>query len=165
MVRRALTLVCALAVLLTVSATASAAEYVPFDGTISSSYVTIMEDVVAKLSLTDDYVFFRSGQNDYMLVSGDLEYNGSFTGADCDAWYINVNSDYYNSGYSFSHGPVRDFLLSPGSALVYSNLGHYPDLTDRGAFYGFCTLVLVLVAIFLYLIRSIFGFTLRSRRW
>ena len=165
MVRRALILACALAVLLAVPATASAADYVPYDGAISSSYTSIMEDVVAKLPLTDDYVFFRSGQNDYLLVSGDLTYNGSFSGENCTAWYINANTGVYNSGYLFSTGPLDSFQLAPGSALVYSNLGHYPTLTDMGAFYGFCAVVLLLVAIFLYLIRSIFGFTLRSRRW
>lgn len=166
MVRRTMiTLCCVLAVLLAVPATASAAEYTPYDGSISSTYTAIFEDVAAKLSLTDDYVFFRSGQYEYMLVAGDLTYDGSFSGSACDVWYISTNTGSYNTGYVFSKGSLADFSLSPGSALVYSNLGHFPDLVDRGEVYSFAILILLLVAIFLYLIRSIFSFTLRSRRW
>ena len=49
----------------------------PYDGNISTTYLTIFRDVVADLSPADDYVFYRSDEYEYTLVAGDLEYNGS----------------------------------------------------------------------------------------
>lgn len=161
---RILVAVCTLAVMLAVPATASAAEYYPYDGSISSSYTTIFQGIVGKIDLTSDYVFFRSGQYEYMLVEGDLTYDSSFSGTACTAYRISTNTGTYNNGYVFSQETLESFDLYPGSALVYSNLGPFPDLIDRSVFYSFATLVLLFICMCLYLIRSIFSFTTRRRR-
>lgn len=161
---RVLAAACALAVMLAVPATASAAEYYPYDGSISSSYTTIFQGIAGKIDLTSDYVFFRSGQYEYILVEGELTYTTRFSGTDCTAYRITTNTGTYNSGYVFSQETLDTFEFYPGSALVYSNLGPYPDLIDRSVFYSFATLVLLFICVCLYLIRSIFSFTIRDRR-
>lgn len=166
MVRKSMRLaavVCVLAVLLALPTTASAASYTAYDGNISTTYITIFRDLVGKIAPFEDYVFFRAGQYEYMLVAGELEYSaGSFSAPACTVYRI-VTESAYSSTYSFFQTEETDFALDPGNGLVYSNLGAYPDLIDRTAFYSFASLVLLLVCVFLYLIRSIFSFTLRRR--
>lgn len=156
----------ALALILAVPVSASAAD-VYTEGNISSTYTTYYRDIVATLSPFDDYVFYRSGQYSYALVVGDLDYNGySFVSNDSVTLYQMVTNSGtgYNSTIDYSTQTLGTFSLSPGSVLVYSNLGGYPQLTDRGDFYALSTLLLMLVVVCLYLIRSLFGWCLRSRR-
>lgn len=161
--RVAVVLGCVLAAVLPQAIAASAASYEPYDGNMSSTYVTIFRDIVGKIPLTEDYVFFRSGQYEYMLISGDLEYTGgSFTGQAVTVYRI-VTDTAYNSRYSYFQTEETNFSLAPGSGLVYSNLGHYPDLIDRGSFYSFASVLLLLVCVCMSLIRSIFNFTMRRR--
>ena len=157
---------CALALLLAMPISASAAEIYD-EGNISSTYTAYFRDVVANVSPFDDYVYFRSGQYTYDLVVGDLTFNGSsFNAAESVTTYrITTNSGTsYNKTLQYSKTTDSNFSLRVGNALVYSNLGGYPQLTDRGDFYALATLLLMLVALCLYLVRSIFGWCLRSRR-
>ena len=160
-ITRILAVACALCCLAALPLAASAATI--YDGTISTTYITIFRDIASKLPITADYVFFRSGQYEYILVAGDLEYSGSmFTGSDLTQYIVKTNSSYNNS-YEFGTATLDTFNLAPGGALVYSNLGSFPDLYDRSDY----TLVGIFFAIALcfccYLIRSIFDFTLRMR--
>ena len=160
-VTRILAVACALCCLAALPLAASAATV--YDGNISTTYITIFRDIVSKLPLTADYVFFRSGQYEYLMVVGDLDYNGSmFTGSDVTQ-YILVTNGNYNSTYEYGTAHLNSFSLAPSDALVYSNLGNYPDLYDRSDY----TLVGIFFAIGLcfacYLISKIFDFTLRMR--
>ena len=159
--KRLLVLICALAGMVPMALPASAASYNAYDGNLSTTYITIFRDIVGKVSLLDDYVFFRSGQYEYLLVSGDLEFSGgSFTGQTVTVYRI-VTDSAYSSTYSYFQTEEIDFSLSPGSGLVYSNLGAYPDLIDRTSLYSFASLILLLACVCMYLVRSIFSFTLR----
>lgn len=97
----------------------------PYDsGSISSSIVNYMADVVPKLGLVH-YVLFRAGQYDYRLYySKDLEFNGSGRFSASQAEYISYDARYY----TWSYGSESNFSLSAGSVLVYSDLGGYPML-------------------------------------
>ena len=142
---------------------AMAADATPYDGSISTTYITIFRDLATKVSIFDDYVFFRSGQNEYVMYVGDISYeNGKFAGKGLTVYTI-TNETNYNSVYNYSIS-TRDLDLSAGSALIYSNLGQYPDLIERNDYYAFATLTLLFIALCCYLLRSVFGFSLRSRR-
>ena len=164
MVRKSVTAVitaCTLAVLLAQPITASAATFNIYEGNISNTYTTIFRDLLGKIAIFDDYVFFRSGQAEYVCVVGDLTYSGgTFEGDEVMVYRIIIDSD-YGSRYSFSHREETDFLLTPTDGLVYSNLGLYPDLFDSTTYYSLATLILLVVGVFMYLIRSIFAFTMR----
>lgn len=164
MVRKILTCVLLLAVISAVPISASAATI--YEGNISSSYTTIFKDVANKeVSFNEDYVFFRSGQYEYSLVIGDLTFeNGNFSSnGDVRIYLIDTESNSYNSSYVYSVSTESSFNLTVSNQLIYSNLGHYPDLIERSSYYEVATLILLLSAVCLYLLRSIFGFCLRYR--
>ena len=160
-ITRILAVACALCCLAALPLAASAVTI--YDGTISTTYITIFRDIAAKLPLTSDYVFFRSGQYEYILVAGDLEYSGSmFTGSDLTQYIVKTNSNYNNS-YEFGTATLNSFSLAPGGALVYSNLGSFPDLYQRSD-YALSSLIFANALLFCcFLIRPIFNFTLRMR--
>lgn len=99
----------------------------PYDnGSISTSIVTYMSDVIPKLGNVH-YVLFRAGQYDYRLYySKELEYDGSggFTASRAD--YIAYDSRYY----TWNYGTESNFGLDAGSVMVYSDLGQYPMLSS-----------------------------------
>lgn len=161
MVRKMIILLLALCALAAVPLSASAAEV--YDGTISTTYITIFRDIVGKVKLDDDYVFYRSGQYEYTMIAGDITYeNGTFS-ADEAASYVLTTNNSYNSTYQYSVGTVSFWTLSPGSGLVYSSLGDYPDLQEPGDKYSVTILFVLCVALCMSLIRPVFSFTLRSR--
>ena len=101
--------------------------YNPYDnGSISSTVVNYMSDVVPKLGLVH-YVLFRAGQYDYRLYySKDMEYDGYGRFTAEQAEYISYDSRFY----TWNYGSESDFGLSAGSVLVYSDLGGYPMLNS-----------------------------------
>ena len=131
-------------------------------GNISSTYTTIMEDILQSTKISDDYVYFRSGQYTYTLITGDLELNGTtFTGSEVDRYTISTGS--YNQTYTYSHSNDTNFRLNAQNYMVYSNLGFYPTLIERGAMYEYATIILLCIGGLCVLIRPIFEFTYRLR--
>lgn len=111
---------------------------VPY-ASISSSYgigtsnISIFGPIASKLPYGVHYVYYREGQYDYCLAySSDLVYeNGRFT---ADSATV-VTYSTYTSGGGQAHFTVseeRNFSLSPGNYLVWSDLGDYPTLYERG---------------------------------
>lgn len=134
-----------------------------YDGNISTTYITIFRDIATNLGIGDDYVFFRSGQYEYQMYSGKLTYsNGNFSGSNLTIYTIDTNSSNYNNYYQYSV-TTGSLTLSPGDALIYSNLGHYPDLIERGDSLEFASMFMLFVGMCCYLLRSIFSFCLRRR--
>lgn len=160
-VRRLSALACALFCLAALPLAASAASI--YDGNISTTYVTFFRDMASKLPMGTDYVFFRSGQYEYCMVAGDLTWDGSmFTGSDLTQYLLVYNSS-YNSTYQFGTTALDTFSLATGGALVYSNLGNFPDLYERSDNIMGTLLFMMAVLTVMMIIRPIFSFTLRLR--
>lgn len=164
--KRLICFVSALAVILALPITASAAT-VYTEGNISTTYVTYFQDILSKVSPLDDYVFFRSGQSEYTMVTGDLSYNNGIisTQEPCVVYQIyTTTTSGYNSIYHFTSTTAEEYSLSVGTSLVYSNLGDFPDLNERGDYLETAILILMLVIIFMSLLSRIFAFCLRNAR-
>lgn len=140
-----------------------------YQGTISTTYVTFFRDIASTLPVSHDYVMLRTGDNVYKMYSGDFINEGSnfYMQGEGYVYTINYNSGsgYNNSYYDYSISSVSDVTVSAGNKLIYSNLGNYPSLTDRGdsivyalfvAFFAFC------ISCVLY---RIFKFTLRFSQY
>lgn len=132
------------------------ADYVPSYG-IGTSNIEIFRGVVYSLPYGQHYVYFRTDQYNYRLAySRDLELNGStFTGT--DVTLVTYNTHYTSGGQpTFTYSHQRSFNLSAGSYLVYTDLGYYPALTDRGVKdYAQATVVGIGVCTLLYFLGRI----------
>ena len=141
----------------------------PYQGTISDSYKYIFEDVVSDLSIFDNYVFWRSGQYQYSLLSGDLSVeNGVFTVSGGDLYVVDLvqyNSGGWDSGsyHVYTHTENIDYTFDSLGYLVYSDLQGYPKLEGRGISYEFITAFLLLCTIIGTLVWRLFKFVLRDR--
>ena len=146
MVRKISVMLSLLVLIFGLAVTAQATSYTAYDGTMSSTYVTYFKDIISGMSFKDNYVAFRSSQYDYVMVTGDIEYNESkntFTlNGDGDE-YIFTTSSGYNSDNSYSHNSITHFVLNAGNEMVYSDLGNFPQLMDRGAKYEMLTTLLL----------------------
>lgn len=150
--------------LLAANATQAQALTVYDDGGIGSTYTTYFQDVLDGYFLPQDYVYFRSGQYEYSLVVGDLEYDSlTFTAEEYDYYTIHTSNNYGTSYLSLIHSSGNDLNLDVSNHLVYSNLGAYPSLYDRGDYYGFALVLMAFVAGCCALLRPLFGFTYRLR--
>lgn len=135
------------------------------EGNISSTYTTIFEGVVSGISPKDNYVYYRSGQYEYTLAVGPDMYlvDGTIYSTEKTKLYIITTSSGYNANYTYNINEVYDFQLSLGDNLVYTNLGDYPLLEERGAIYEYLqTFILCVIGICAF-VRSIFAFTYRTR--
>lgn len=151
---RALVLICTLAVLLAQPVTASAASYTPYAGPVPEEYREVFGSIAGKVCFQKDYVFFRSAENEYMMITGDLIYeSGSFEAESCTVYRIL----FQDGSPSFSHREESDLVLTVNDALVFSDLGHFPDLIDRSEVYSLATLFLLVIALCMYLINGIFN--------
>lgn len=106
---------------------------------ISSSYgvgtsnISIFGPIASKLSYGVHYVYYREGQYNYCLAySSDLVYEDGVFSSET-ATVVTYNTYSGSSGQaSFSVSTERNFTLSPGNYLVWSDLGDYPTLYERG---------------------------------
>lgn len=142
-----------------VGTSAKAVTYEVYDGNPSNTYIQYFKDIVSGIGFNDNYVAFRSGQNDYVMVVGDLEYNnGKFTLADVGTVYTIASSGNYNSTYSYTVTEIDSLTLNPSNKLIYSDLGNYPQLVERGAKYEILTAVLLVTALLGLVIGRIFRY-------
>lgn len=163
LILRVVALACALAALLPLAASASAAEYNVYAGNISGTYADYARDLMGSVGLEDSYLFFRSGQYEYVLLVGDLTYeNGVFTAPSAMEYKILTGAN-YGSDYSYSVTEVSDVSLSPGSAMVYSDLGNYPELRDPSQLLELVQVFLLAMYGVMFLVHCIFSFILRRR--
>lgn len=165
MVRKIIMVLIALCLISAVPIQASAAEV--YEGNISTSYVSIFEDIAEKkVGLFDDYVFYRSGQYDYQMVVGQLALSDNQITSDgsIQIYTISTNNANYNNIYEYSVTSGSAFSLTPNTNLIYSNLGDYPDLIERSNYYAVATLLVMLIALCIFFVRSIFSFCWRDRR-
>lgn len=152
MVRKIVNLVIVFA-LVTFCLSERASAYSIYQGNISTTQLTYFKDIANNLMPNDEYVFFRSGQYDYTMIVGDLDYsNGVFSlVSDVGKDYTITQSDNYNSTYEYVVSDINEFNLVYTNELIYSNLGEFPELIERGTQYE----TLILVAIFVIIISSV----------
>lgn len=114
------------------------------EGNISTTYVQYFKDILSGCDVNDDYIAFRSGQYSYILVVGDLEYqNGQVTLNDTGTIYTFTQSGNYNSSYSYTVNDINNFSVTTGNSIIYSNVGQFPHLIERGVHIETFTLVLL----------------------
>lgn len=156
MVRR-LIIALGLVVAICGSMATQAEAYSAYDGTPSSTYITYFRDMLTKFSFASDYVCFRSGQYEYLLVIGDLTKSDNRIHADgeVDICEISTNSG-YNATYSMSFRSESNFYVDCGDEIVYSNLGNYPTLEERGDLFEFTTLFIIVCCAVCCLFRGVF---------
>ncbi len=100
---------------------------------VGTSNIAIFGPVAAKLPYGTHYVYWREGQYTYKFAySASLALSGSrFTGSDVAVLtYQTYNS--YNSQATFVRSSEASFSLDAGNYLVWSDLGDYPTLYERG---------------------------------
>ncbi len=165
MVRKIIATLSAVLLLLCGAAATASAVFV-YEGTISSTYTSIAEDI--NISAGDDYVFFRSGQYVYTLVTGEFSYtDGVFILSDNGKVYTITQvtgSGYSSSYYSYSVSDVTSYTVETNGILVYSNLGGYPSLNNNSDVYSFITMLVVIVIALCAFIRPLFNFVMRNRK-
>lgn len=100
---------------------------------VGTSNTTIFAGVVEKLPFGTHYVYWRESQYVYALAySETLAFDGaSFSGEDVTIVEYDTGGG-YQSPATISSYDESDFELYPEDYLVYSDLGHYPDLIERG---------------------------------
>lgn len=157
MVRQVKILLVALALLVATCNGAHAATYTVYDGNPSNTYIQYFKDTLTKIPLGDHYVAFRSGQYSYTMVVGDIAFNnGVFSSTDTCAVFTIESDNSYNGYYSYSQSDIANFQLNAGDKILYSDLGHYPDLEERGQKYEILTTILIVVVCVGYVVRCIF---------
>lgn len=156
-VKKVLVVVFVLVLICTFGATVQAQTYTPYEGNISTSNLTYFEDIISKVSILKDYVLIRNGQYEYSLIVGDLEYsNNKFTAnGSCDVYKLNTGSN-YNSYYTYSKTTDSSAVINTNSILVYSNLGDFPELENRGDKFEILQTVIIGTLCVGIVIRSIF---------
>lgn len=100
---------------------------------VGTSNINIFGPIASKLPYGVHYVYWRESQYVYCLAYGeDLIYeNGSFSAEEVTVISYTTSSG-YNSQATFDSGSETDFSLDPDNYLVWSDLGDYPTLYERG---------------------------------
>ena len=164
MVRKIICFVCSLGLIAAIlCGPVQAATHSVYDeGTLSTTYTTYFKDIISGAKFTDNYVAFRSSQYEYNLVVGELEYNNgviSLVGDICKEYRFYSTSTNYNSQYRYSVDTLSEFSLNTDNYILYSDVGDFPQLVERGAKYEmFTTLLLCIV-----LLCIVFGRFFRKR--
>lgn len=146
------------------SATAHAVDYTAYDGNISSTYTSYFRDILTNCSINDNYVYFRDSQNGYTMVVGKLDYiNNSFVLLEKGMIYhIDNNGTNYNTHYVYSVEEIDVFHLDTDNKIVYSDLGNFPQLEERGDRFEVLQTITIVCIGLSFVVHSIF--TNRNRR-
>lgn len=157
MVRKVMSGMFVLVLIFAFGVSAQATSYSAYDGTISTTYVTYFKDIVSGIGFKDNYVAFRSDQYTYKMIVGDIEYNsGVFSLVGNGTEYTIEISSGYNSGYTYTAESCNGHTVKAGNEIVYSDLGSYPQLVERGAKYEMLSAVLLVVLMLGFVLRVFF---------
>lgn len=100
---------------------------------VGTSNVSIFERIAQKLPYGTHYVYFRQSQYEYVLAySPDLILQGTAFSAPSVTLLTYSTASGYTSQASFVESTDTSFWLEAGEYLVYSDLGNYPTLYERG---------------------------------
>lgn len=167
MVWKKLTIIISLFVIIATAMPQKANAYSVYtEGNMSTTYITYFKDIVAGIKPGDKYIAYRSGQYSYTLAVGDLSIsdNNISSSGTTTLYVYETETSGYNSIYTYNVSEVTDFSLSVSNMIVYSNLGDFPLLEERGVTYEYATLFVLCVIAFCMFLRSIFAFTYRTRK-
>lgn len=160
MVRKIITIAFCVVILFAIGNGPHANAYSIYDeGNLSTTYVTYFRDVVSNIGFDDNYVAFRSGQNEYIMIVGKLEFNGtqiSLAGDSATVYKFYQESSGYNSQYKYDVTTIQDFHLNVNNSIIYSDLGQFPELVARGDKYEMLNTVLLVVLLLSFVIYSLF---------
>lgn len=94
-----------------------------YNGTISTTYLEYFNGIIDRLPINTNYLIYRADQYNYVLCySDDLEaVGGRFRSSAAE--YININT-YNGTTVTTGNDSVN---VSVGTAMVYSNIGGYPN--------------------------------------
>lgn len=99
--------------------------YTVYDsGLPSSQYLDWASGLVKNVPFNQDYVFFRSGQYQYIFATGD--YSSGFSAP--STVYVLHLAENYNGSYEFYSMSDSAFSLHVGQGLIYSSVTDYPSL-------------------------------------
>lgn len=139
---------------------ASASTHTIYDeGTISSTYVTYFRDIVSGIGFNENYVAFRSGQYSYSLIVGELEYkNGviSLISSGREYKFAARSNQSYNATYNYTVTELNNFSVECGDYIIYSDIGDYPQLVERGAKYEIINTTLISIMLVSIVVNRIF---------
>lgn len=125
-------------------------------GNISTTYIQYFRDIVSGIGFNDNYVAFRSGQYTYTLIVGDITYQGNdFISNDTVKCYEFTTNTGYSSSYVYDVTELENFSLNTTNELLYSDLGDYPQLIERGAKFEILTTFIMCVALLCAFIRGL----------
>lgn len=128
----------------------------------TSQFASYAKQIIPKVGWNDDYIFLQDTSSSYVLVYGDLDlYSaGTVTGTGCNyvRWYYSGTG----TGYLMQSGS-SDVDISLNGYVVLSSLGSYPLIDDGFTLFRQEVAFYAVVAVLLFCLSNIWGFTLRSR--
>lgn len=159
MVRQVKILVCLLVLITALCGTTQAATHSVYEnGSLGTTYITYFKDILSGAKFDDNYVAFRSGQYEYIMVVGELKNeNGVITlvGDGKQYRYYTGNSN-YNSQYYYDVSTLNNFSLNTNNSILYSDVGDFPELIERGAKYEMLNTLLICIFMLSFVIYRIF---------
>lgn len=100
---------------------------------VGTSNISIFGPIASKLPYGVHYVYWRESQYVYKLAySADLIFEGGRFSADQVTVISYTSSSGYQSQATFTTNTESSFRLDPDDYLVWSDLGDYPTLYERG---------------------------------
>lgn len=162
MVRKIKVLLCLLVLSCALCTTAQAATHSIYEnGNLGNTYVTYFRDILSGSKFNDDYIAFRSGQYSYTMVVGDLDLNGKAVSLNGNGkiYTFSTDNSNYNTQYKYDVAETTNFSVNLTDEIIYTNLGDYPQLVERGAKYEMLSVFLMCIA----LLCVVFGRFFRRR--
>lgn len=101
---------------------------------IGTSYLDLFAGAVSKLPYGTHYVYYRESRYEYCLAySEDLSLDGRvFTAPSATVITYDTQSSSYLGQATWTSSFEQSYYLDAGNYVVYSDLGMYPVLYDRG---------------------------------
>lgn len=166
MVRKVSCIIAAIVLFCAVRTSALAATHEIYEsGNISTTYVSMFKDIISNIGFDDNYVMFRDGQYSHTLIVGDLLLENGVISLEKDGtakeYIISTASNSYNSNYIYNVNEISSFELNVADEFIYSDLGDYPELIERGAKFETLNTLLICILIICIVINRIFNYRLR----
>lgn len=152
MVRKVSAIILAITLICAIGTTAFAGSHLIYEGgKLSSSDKEIFKDILSGVSFSDNYCAFRNGQSKVTMVVGDIEF--------IDGQFVMVGErgkEYIIGTNTFEVKDIYWFELEPKTAIVYSDVGGYPELVERGDKYEMLQTLLIIITLLCVVISRIF---------